>query len=354
MIDPVLSARYRALWLCTMWAVFVSGTASFAGETQPEKNLPDETAYRRIFVPADSPENWPVGSTRYLPIPASEFEQLVERARRQKAPASSAPVRLSGAVYRAKLLQDDVLGGTAEIAVKLPDSQPRLLPLAPLNLAITSATWQRDASQPASLGIWRRRSLGDSLGVLVQQSDTLILDWQLRARATQASSVDFLLEVPPAVPQTFELVLPTDRTAMLKPSELIGTQPAGVEISSQPIAPTQYLETVVTAVATSLAKSKPGNILPSRTRWPDAGFDATPGCSGIDCQRVAVLAFRRSQDRFGSRRSTNSSVAHGVRYERFDSLCTEASVESPATDRDSWRIATTVRQALAIAFDTCS
>ena len=214
----------RRFWPCLLWTLVASGGV-FADALPSKTDPADSTTYRRVFVPADAPEEWPVGSARYLPITASEFSRLIEQAQNKNDAAHSAPVQLSGAVYRAELLKNDVLGGTAEIAVKLPDARARWLALAPFNLATTSAFWRRDATHPAALGLWKRDSLADSWGVLVQQSDTLVLDWQLRAQSSQASSVDFLLKIPPATPQTFELVLPPDRIASIKPGELLGTQP---------------------------------------------------------------------------------------------------------------------------------
>jgi hypothetical protein len=40
-----------------------------------------ETAnYRRVFVPADRPEEWPTDSQQYLPVDRDEFQRLTKSA----------------------------------------------------------------------------------------------------------------------------------------------------------------------------------------------------------------------------------------------------------------------------------
>jgi len=180
------------------------------------------TAYRRMFVPADSPETWPVGSQRYLPIPRTDFSALIEQNRLHATDQLQAPVSISKAIYRAKL-KDGSLQGTAEFTVELPDQQTRLLPLSPLNLAVQSAVWRSEPAQAASFGLWKRQEGAPESAVFVEKSGTLVLGWQLTAQRNDVSRATFELKVPVVTPQTLELSLPANHLASLSPGQLLRT-----------------------------------------------------------------------------------------------------------------------------------
>jgi len=193
---------------------------------QPRTEQRGNIAYRRMFVPADSPEEWPVGSGRYLPIPRADFARLVEQNQPPAVSQQHLPIHVSSAIYRAKLLSNDVLEGVAEWRVnlrgnQLPNKVARLLPLSPMNLAIQSAFWRGDPTQAAAVGLWKREDNAMEMAVLVNRSDTLRFDWQLAAQRIDSVRTDYTFKIPIVVPQTLELLLPANRSATLSASELL-------------------------------------------------------------------------------------------------------------------------------------
>ncbi len=173
-----------------------------AGELSKANRL----TFRRVFVPADAPESWPIGTERYLPVRQTEFLRLLKQA----TDSSSDPAaRLFSAVYRAELQDNGLLIGKAQQKIVLLGEQPRLLALEPMGAAIASATWHRSPTEPALLGNWNQAAnANQALAVWVAQSGTLLFDWQQGPHATKPSRQEYLLAFPPAVPTHFELVLP--------------------------------------------------------------------------------------------------------------------------------------------------
>ncbi|NOZ39894.1 MAG: hypothetical protein GXP24_06670 [Planctomycetes bacterium] len=197
-----------------------------------EETTEGPPVFRRLFVPADAPETWPVGSERFLPIPQEEFLRLLGK-NVTKSARKQLPIYVRKAVYRAKLLPDDVLRGTAEWTVELLEKRPRRLPLSPLNFAIQSAFWLPSPSQKApsqkatiqkvSVGLWKSKENDLELAVLAEQSGTLVMQWQLAAQTADSAGVVFDLQKPIVVPQTLELDLPANHTATLSHAELLRT-----------------------------------------------------------------------------------------------------------------------------------
>lgn len=209
-----------AIWLRATTVMFSAlGFALPIGWAQTA-TAPVPTAYRRVFVPADAPDSWPIGGERYLPLANEEFLKLWNDAR----DASATSARLGGAVFRAELVDDALLVGTASFDVETPDNEPRIAPLEPLNLAVGTATWQGAGAPDVQWGVWSRSGQGNVFGVLAPRSGTLQVNWQLRAESEDAQHLDFVLDTPPAVPQTLELLLPVDYQAVLPSAQLVRTQ----------------------------------------------------------------------------------------------------------------------------------
>jgi len=217
-------SKFNRLFLAMSfaWILALPGIRAGGAESSAEHSRAFD--YRRIFVPIDSPAQWPIGKEHYLPISQSEFKRLIQEKSEPSTSNEATTVRLAGGTYNAELVDGQVLVGNAELIVLNSSERPRLLSLSPLNLAVTSATWNRDDSVQAEIGIWQGNDEVHGLGVFVSQSDTLRLQWQLRARASSSSSMDFLLKTPIAVPQVLALVLPKNHTAALNSGELFRTE----------------------------------------------------------------------------------------------------------------------------------
>ncbi len=189
-----------------------------AGEIT-NKPTNDDLVYRRIFVPADNPESWPIGSARYLPIRADEFARRREQAVASKWLPPSAHLRLQKILLRAHLgnpRQDDhwQIAGTAEMEIDAHGKPSGILSLEPLNMAITSAHWDGEDASPAHLGVWGLNhgetisTKGGGLGVLVERSGRLNFDWQAAGWGTDGQNVEFVIQTPASLRKHLEFVLP--------------------------------------------------------------------------------------------------------------------------------------------------
>ncbi len=212
-------------------SVLLSGPLS-AEELSPTEQTAAIATYRRLFVPADSPENWPVGPDRLLPIARGEFDRLIKQSAESNHHARTPRIR--SAVFQAKLMPDNTLRGTAQWSVELPDDEPRLLRLAPLNLAVESAEWQNTPQRQVAFGLWGSSSKSNDrnaspvekeLATLVQASDVLQCHWRLAPTQADGTAQQFDLQLPSAVPQTFQLTLPEQHSAELTHALLLEKQP---------------------------------------------------------------------------------------------------------------------------------
>ncbi len=216
---PLSRGMFAAL--SVLLAGFFASTIAaplFAAEGTAEGS----TVFRRLFVPADTPETWPVGSDRFLPIPREEFLRLLGK-KETKTDGKQLPIHVSKAVYRAELLPDDRLSGTTEWTIELQEQQSKRLPLSPLNFAIQSAFWLHAPSQKASVGLWKSKGNALELAVLAEQTGILVMRWQLAAQATDSAGAVFVLQKPIVVPQTLKLDLPANHSATLSHAELLRT-----------------------------------------------------------------------------------------------------------------------------------
>ncbi len=217
------ASNIRSFFVATAFVCILGLVESIAIAEAEDVEASRVGSYRRLFVPADSPEEWPIGEKRYLPIKETKFEQLIEQqSERQKKKRSA--VQITGATYYAELVDDQLLVGHADLELKTSSKQSRLQPLSPLNLSITSASWKQHDEASAEIGIWQRPGQQPKMAVMVTQSDILHLNWQLRARVSNSSSTDFRLELPLVVPQSLSLVLPKNHSAVLNSGELLRTE----------------------------------------------------------------------------------------------------------------------------------
>ena len=217
--------RFAALLVLLVSFFFANANPAhlFAAEATTENGQTGSPVFRRLFVPADAPETWPVGSERFLPIPRDKFRQLLEQNETKTRGSRPSPLHISKAVYRAELMPGNVLRGTAEWSVELPGAQAWLLPLAPSGFVIQSAAWQRAPTQQAAVGLWGSSEDALELAVLVEQSDVLVMKWQLAARKSDSAVAVYDLRKPTVIPQTLELDLPANHRATLSNAQLLRT-----------------------------------------------------------------------------------------------------------------------------------
>jgi hypothetical protein len=158
--------------------------------------------YRRYFVPADRPQEWPKRNTTYLPVDREEFEQLVEAANAKPRLKAAAKAALTRANYSANFKEPDLLVGEARFELAHLGDKPALVALDPFGLSLAEARWS-DAT-PAIVGV----EVTGKLAVLVERAETLVCKWSLHGRREGSGAIQFPLDLPPAAVCQFDLELP--------------------------------------------------------------------------------------------------------------------------------------------------
>ncbi|MCE9547415.1 MAG: hypothetical protein K8T25_18240 [Planctomycetia bacterium] len=177
----------------------------------PDAN--DQTLlYRRIHVPADRIDQWPTGPFRYVPMPAKEFQQLIQAGADQAGDAAQpAAARILDAKYTARLSDDGLLTGQMQLQVSHDATGRVLVPLKPCELALAEPRWiEGTRTRSAEMGI-------DQDGVLqlvVTQPGQCVCDWSLRGRRESGGELAFKLSLPALAGSHLLLDLP----AALRPT----------------------------------------------------------------------------------------------------------------------------------------
>ncbi len=230
--------RAALRWLA--WALLLATPLLARGEepaVRPPGQAPPSGLYRRAYVPAGRAADWPFRATRYWPMAADEFQQLVSSA----SPASEAGapnVVLSSAVLEAHW-QADRLQGIARLEIERLDPLPGdpreqsgdlpgpLLELLPAAIRWGEASWTGEAAQVAVIG-------GTARGpaVLVPKSGTLQWRWQLtpqKAADPTATGLTFLLGSLPTASVQWRFRLPAQWQPTLSGGVLSGgnLEPSG-------------------------------------------------------------------------------------------------------------------------------
>ncbi len=193
-IDRLRLALTLAATLALALSVPVAGKAQEPDGAHVQSTPVEAAGYRRVFVPADRPEQWPTADERYLPVDRKEFDRLIQAAAERRELEDAGAAQISSARYVAHLEEDELLKGSARFDVRLIDEFPQILPLTPWNLAVHRAWWAHDADQDdALLSAWKHPGFQVTKpGLLVQQSGTLEINWELSQRATQIHGCNLL------------------------------------------------------------------------------------------------------------------------------------------------------------------
>jgi hypothetical protein len=138
-----------------------------------------------------------------------DFERLLAAALgdEQGAPRGTG-AQLMRAEYAARLERPDLLTGNATLSIEHRVAVPVLLPIEPLGLAIAHAVWDTTDSPPAAIG----RSSEGRVGVMVERSGRLKLNWSLKGEHGPAGEMTFTLDLP---------VCPSGRLILDLPAELV-------------------------------------------------------------------------------------------------------------------------------------
>ena len=103
-----------------------------------EETATKDTAYRRVYAPANRLADWPRGRDIYKPIDAEMFERWASGAAiQQQVP------QIRDIFFSAKLADQDQLTGEVEVRIESPQSGVSVLPLGPCEIALTDLYWEQ-------------------------------------------------------------------------------------------------------------------------------------------------------------------------------------------------------------------
>ena len=116
--------------------------AAFAADGPTAEGDESPLRYRRILVPEGRIDEVLSGVRKYLSIKPEEFQRLIEKAR---------PARIVEARYRARLVGETLLVGTAQLEVECPEGQQAGLSLDGCKLMIDNPHWQIEGDEKEAL-----------------------------------------------------------------------------------------------------------------------------------------------------------------------------------------------------------
>jgi hypothetical protein len=200
--------------------ILLGGYHAAAQDAQPTPGSAP-LLYRKIFVPEEAVRSQEAVSTRdeaYYPVEREEFERLLSEARvKHLAPEMALDARITRGVYHARLDEPLVMTGTAQLSIAHLGTEPVLLTLEPLSLAISQPVWAAEPAEQASEEAGaeppqpRPAQIGlDPSGrvtILVDRSGELQFDWSLRGQDDVAGDVAFPFRLPSGTVNCLQLRL---------------------------------------------------------------------------------------------------------------------------------------------------
>ena len=200
-----MTARvFRARAIASISAILCAATLLSVGSAQPpdEPNELPVVQYQRIEIPEGRIDE--IGG-ELLPLDRADFQSRInELNSKHRALFGSAKPNIARARYTARFENAQLVGGSAELDIKHPHSEPAYLSLTPFGLAAESFRWKNDPSREAIAGLMPT----GGAGVLVTRSDTLTFDWSLQGAMAAEQTHLFQLSLPEATTSELSLSLP--------------------------------------------------------------------------------------------------------------------------------------------------
>lgn len=206
-------------WRILAMLAIIGGGALLSAQT--DNDLP--LSIQRIVLPperaAKELEKVPRGGLLRLPL--DEFEARLVRIRADQRGRDERP-RLASAHYAGEIVERYLHGHAAEWSISHAGRMAGVLPIEPLNLALSRVRWKEGGDALlADLD-------GKSLGLLVEpgSAQKCLFAWSARGTPT-AGGVTFSLSTPTCPISTFELTLPADHwLSASKTASVSGPHPA--------------------------------------------------------------------------------------------------------------------------------
>jgi hypothetical protein len=219
-------------------ALFLTANAAdpLAIKSNSEANIEDPFPIRRVLLSGDklTKELERVKQGVLVQMSLNDFEERVRKATEAQKAAREEP-RLLEMHYQARLqnagLEDNGLEGTARWTIHPGGSNPAILPVDGMQLAIRSARWPDN--RLAIFSALDAQSPG-RLGLLLEQPSDRSLEFSWSARAIPGpAELRFDLAVPACPQASLDLEMPRDWLPFLAQSEALLTGPFPLPDSSK-------------------------------------------------------------------------------------------------------------------------
>lgn len=202
---------WKAAVTLSLLASCVGCAAGLAQESEKEEKPP--ILFDRAKVPhADISKL----KGKYQPYLRDEFDQKIKTIR-SKEIARDAPLdaRIVHASYSARLVNDELVGGTAELTIIHSAGDPAVVPMGPCGLAIEDLAWQAHVSEEPTEGAANGPSAAkmglDDAGrviALVKTSGVLQFNWSLRGQRETPDELVFGVQLPASPANRLKLEVP--------------------------------------------------------------------------------------------------------------------------------------------------
>ena len=183
-------------------AAFLLATAALLSAEVPPAN--SQLQFRRIFV---AEEDLASQARGMIPLKRDEFERRTSAWAERSPNSSVTQVRVTNAVYSARLVGDQLVEGRAQLDILSAERELAVLPWDPCNLAIGKPMWTESPPRPARLGTGPD---GGATILLVESSGQLLVPWSLQGKKLSEQETVFDVQLPKAPLSRLVLQLPAN------------------------------------------------------------------------------------------------------------------------------------------------
>lgn len=159
--------------------------------------------FRRVFAPSDALDECR-DDVPYVPMKAGEFDALVDRVRARSQRGVMPTAVLVAAKYEARLEEDTLIGSASYWEFEHFGDYQQLVPLEPLGIALSQATWEAPDGETVELGYsWQHRA-----AMVVDRPGRVYINWSARGEEDLDGTLRFDLSLPPCPSNELLLTLP--------------------------------------------------------------------------------------------------------------------------------------------------
>ncbi len=152
----------------------------------------------------------------FMPVEREEFQKRIKTIRsREIAPDAPLDARIAQASYAARVVNNELVDGTADLTIIHSAGKPVLVPMSPCGLALEALAWKANDTEAASEETANGASAAkvglDDAGMLmteVETSGVLQFNWSLRGRRETPDELVFDLQLPASPVSQLKLDVP--------------------------------------------------------------------------------------------------------------------------------------------------